>query len=179
MSQPTPAERRFVDHLVALTDPRRQDGRGALAALRRGLGKPPGTVAEMFPVVGPFDPGGTGWDSDRYYLVASLFGSHPDNWDYRGGDDRSSNLGASLRLANRESGGVQAALTALLNSGRDELPDRLRHCIALCGAARPPAAVDWAQLLHDLRWWDSARRDTQRRWATSFWQPRREGENEE
>jgi len=179
MSMPTAEERRFVDHLVAFTLPSTRDGRAALAALRRGLGKPPGTAAEMFPFVAEYAPDGTNWNSDRFYLVASLFGSHPVNWDYDGKDDCRSNLGASLRRANRESGGVEAALVSLLNSSQDELADRLRHSVALCAAAQPaPVPVDWAQLLHDLRWWDSPRRDAHRRWATAFWRPRNQSEDE-
>lgn len=171
MSLPTPRERAFVDHLLSLANPTSSTGRASLAALRRGLGKPPGTAAETYPIVAPYAPNESGWNADRYYLVASLFASHPENW--RGQDsDWETNLGASLRRARRESGGIEALFIALLNSARDELPERLRHGVALCAAAAPaPVSIDWAQLLQDLRWWDSERREIQRRWAASFWQP--------
>lgn len=176
MSTPTRLEHNFITHLVSLTDGTQRDGRAALAALRRGLGKPPGTAAETFPIVAPFAPDGPGWDADCYYLVGSLFAAHPQNWANPDGNDRRTNLGASLRRATRDSGGVEAALVALLNSEREELPERLRHSIGLCAAAAVPVPVDWAQLLHDLRYWSSDRRDVQRRWATSYWKSETEEE---
>lgn len=170
MSRPTPEERRFVNHLVSLTEPTRRDGRASLAALRRGLGRVPGTVAEAYPIVVPFAPAGPGWNADRYYLVASLFATHPENWVNQDGDDRRTNLGASLRRARGESGGVEAHLVSLLNSERDQLKDRLPHSVGLCAAGQPAVPVDWAQLLADLLRWNDERRRVQRRWAASFWQ---------
>lgn len=176
MNSPTHDERDFVKHLVALTDPHLRDGRATLAALRRGLGKPLGTAAEMYPFVVTYGLAGDGWDADRYYLVASLFASHPENWSSGDGHDNGTNFGASLRRASRESGAAVTALLSLLNSDRDELPDRLRHSVGLCASAAPPVPIDWALLLHDLRWWSNDKRDVQRRWAASFWQPDNESE---
>lgn len=176
MTLPTSRERLFVERLVALTDPQQHDGRATLASLRRGLGKPLGTAAEMYPFVVRYGTDGEGWDADRYYLVASLFASHPENWSNAVGDERSTNFGASLRRARRESGAAETAMLALLNSDRDELPDRLRHSVGLCESATPPVPIDWARLLHDLRWWSNDRRDVQRRWAAAFWQPDSESE---
>src|SRR5690606_39576463 len=48
-----PIYRRFIASLEALAD--RQD-RGALAALRRGLGNKPGEVADVYPYVLPWLP---------------------------------------------------------------------------------------------------------------------------
>lgn len=50
MSSLPHGERAFVDALNRLVA---REDRAALAALRRGLGKPPGTVAEMYPLVEP------------------------------------------------------------------------------------------------------------------------------
>lgn len=176
MNSPTHRERHFVERLVALTNPQRRDGRAILAALRRGLGKPPGTAAEMYPFVVTYGSDGDGWDADRYYLVASLFASHPENWSSPGGDDHRTNFGASLRRSKSDSGAAETAVLSLLNSDRDELPDRLRHSVGLCASATPSVPVDWALLLHDLRWWSNDKRDVQRRWAASFWQPDTESE---
>lgn len=176
MNSPTRRERHFVERLVALTDPQHRDGRAMLAALRRGLGKPPGTAAEMYPFVVRYGADGQGWEADRYYLVASLFASHPENWTNAGDNDRRTNFGESLRRAKRESGGAERAMLSLLNSDRDALPDRLRHSVGLCESAAPPVPVDWALLLHDLRWWNNEKRDVQRRWAAAFWQPDSESE---
>jgi len=63
----------FVEYLESL-----RDDRAALAALRRGLGQPPGTVASMYPYVvrwlGDDTPP---WQEAAYYLIAALFAYHP------------------------------------------------------------------------------------------------------
>lgn len=170
MSPPRERERRFVNHLVQLTDPGRED-RAALAALRRGLGKPPGEAAEMHPYVVPFLPRDGGrWEEDAHYLVAALFAWHQGVWADSGAEwDR--NFGASFaRLAEAEwseSGSIEKRFVALLNSHRDDLPEHLRHAIGLLRAHEVP--VDWAQLLRDIQEWDRGSRSTQRGWACAFW----------
>jgi CRISPR system Cascade subunit CasB len=64
-------ERVFIEVLVALYE---QEDRAALAALRRGLGKPPGETMEMHPYVVPFTQGLKRKQEDAYYLIAALFG---------------------------------------------------------------------------------------------------------
>ncbi len=65
----------FIARLQALAA---RDDRGALAALRRGLGKPPGAAAEMHPYVAPFLPDEAWtWRNQSLYVVAALFGLHP------------------------------------------------------------------------------------------------------
>ena len=41
----------YITYLLSL-----KENRGALAALRRGLGRPPGTAPEMYPYVVPWLP---------------------------------------------------------------------------------------------------------------------------
>src|SRR5690242_10106207 len=54
---------------------------GALAALRRGLGKSPGTVAEMYPYVVQYLPQQASRRvEDAYFLIASLFAWHQVDW---------------------------------------------------------------------------------------------------
>ena len=77
-------EREFVLGLYRL---KRTDDRAALAHLRSGLGKPPGTAALMHPYVGRYlqvSPRSDGrlapWDersNDILYIVAALFALHP------------------------------------------------------------------------------------------------------
>ena len=109
----------LIDHLERLV---LDQDRGALAALRRGLGKPPGTAMEMHRYVVPFLPRGRPWEEDVYYLVAALFAywhqgettvaAHPPE-----------NLGASLsRLRSDSSASIEMRFTALLKSHRDDLP---------------------------------------------------------
>lgn len=160
------AEVGFTAFLKGLAD-RKQ--RGALAALRRGLGKQPGEAAEMFPYLVPWTRDVTGWTEETYYLVASLFGLHPVSWQGRG--EASTNFGASLaRVAGgADRGGVERRFVALLNSRCDDLPDHLRHAVSLCKANHVP--IDWLTLLRQLRCWNCEQRTVQRDWAAAFWRP--------
>jgi CRISPR system Cascade subunit CasB len=156
-------EENFVTELEKLV---RMDNRAALAALRRGLGKPPGTTPEMYPYVVPLAPER---GDDAYYLVAALFAWHPSPWH---GTGRSSNLGASMAHVARESGSesIERRFVAMLNAPSEDLPEHLRHAVGLCRAHEVP--VNWLQLLRDLQRWDmagSGYRQVQRRWAGSFW----------
>jgi CRISPR system Cascade subunit CasB len=145
----------YLERLVADGD------RGALAALRRGLGKPPGTEVATFPHVVPCIP-----EADQgparswpYFVVASLFAAHPVT---RAGE----NLGASYRRM-KESPSREARFRALLNAHPDDLPGHLRHAVSQLGAQG--IGVDWSQLLMDLRFWSDAQQRTQLRWARAFW----------
>jgi len=152
---------RFVGYLEAL---REREDRGALAALRRGLGKPPGTVAGMHPLVVPrLPPRAHRAEEDLYYLVASLFAYH----DKPGGEG---NMGATFRRvweAAERSDSVEQRFMALLESHREDVPHHLRQAVGLAKSKETP--VDYRQLLADLRYWDHPDRFVQRNWARDFW----------
>ncbi|MGD0826587.1 MAG: type I-E CRISPR-associated protein Cse2/CasB [Desulfobaccales bacterium] len=155
----------LIDYLEDLV--RKQD-RGALAALRRGVGRSPGTTMEMHRYVVPFLPHGRPWDEEFYYLVAALFAywyqgeiavaAHPPD-----------NLGASLaRLKTSDTGpSLELRFTALLKSHRDDLPHHLRQAVGLLKSKDVP--VNWRTLSRDLRHWDHEDGWVQRSWAKSFW----------
>jgi len=172
MSPPTREQRAFAAHLKSLAD---AEDRAALASLRRGLGKRPGTAAEMHRHVVPWllnSKSGGDWG---YYLIASLFGLHPLPWPTGGGGQGATNLGASLAQLRQGGGtGVERRFEALLDSHRDDLPDRLRQTVGLLKAKDVP--VDWAQLLHDILGWDWPSRSVQQTWARAFWGSREEDE---
>ena len=87
-------DERFIEALVELY---KQEDRAALAALRRGLGRPPGETIEMHPYVAPFTQGLSRKQEDAYYLIAALFGLYPgESWTSSESRQRT-NLGASLR----------------------------------------------------------------------------------
>ena len=72
-------EHPFVSYLCELA---RRDDRGALASLRRGVGKEPGVAAEMHPYVAPWLPRDAALPKqDVYYQVAALFALHPQHAD--------------------------------------------------------------------------------------------------
>jgi CRISPR system Cascade subunit CasB len=161
-----PKRERFVAYLQGMVD---REDRAALAALRRGLGKRPGEAPEMFPYLVPWVGDATPREEADLYLVASLFALHPVSWTGEGDGRRQRNVGASLaRLrAKTESGGAEQRFVALLNARREDLSDGLRRIVALCKAHE--IAIDWGQLLDDLRRRDRDSRDVQRRWAAAFW----------
>ncbi len=162
----------FTRHLMNLADPG-SPNRAALAALRRGLGKPPGEAAEMFPYVAPWicESAAT-WEEASYYLVASLFALHPLPWpDNDGAPPQSRDFGVSMAaLISKRPDRLEAVerrFVALLNAHQEDIGNHLRRNVALLKAAEIP--VDWAQLLSDLLAWDRPQRSVQRRWARSFW----------
>jgi len=141
-----------------------------LAALRRGLGRPPGTVPEMHPHVQPFlaADGLKGWREDCCYIVAALLASHPD----LGGRG---NLGDTMRRLSEAVAGkpgeradsVERRFIALLKADREDLFGHLRHAVSLAKAKEVP--VNYDRLLRDIRNWDSDQRWVQRNWARAFW----------
>lgn len=168
MSTQAPAERHpLTVHLLSLAHPGRED-RAALAALRRGLGKPPGTVVEMYPHVQPYvgDRPRRSYEN-ACYIVAALFAAHPRDWGRREGEYGPTNFGASFARIKGNSGSIEKRFVALLECNSDSLGEHLRHAVSLLRAADVP--VDWDQLLRDIPWWDAGERRVQRRWASAFW----------
>jgi CRISPR system Cascade subunit CasB len=156
----------FIAYLYSLAG---KEDRAALAALRRGLGRAPGTAMEMHRYVTRHVPDDVeGWRRDAYYLIAALFALHPEPWtDPPGG--LGSNLGASfasLRM-HTESESTEKRFVALLSAHRDDLPEHLRHSVSLLKAHE--VRVDWAQLLTHVQAWDAENRWVQRNWARAFW----------
>jgi len=151
----------FITYLQGL--PQKQD-RGALAALRRGLGQPPGTTAEMYRYVEPFlSPGRSRTDETVYYLIASLFALHPLTTGQ-------GNMGAHMRACDPEqknSDALERRFTALLASCFDDLPEYLRQIISFLKSKEVP--VNWNQLFWDLKDWDREDHRVQKHWANSFW----------
>ncbi|NLX43893.1 MAG: type I-E CRISPR-associated protein Cse2/CasB [Chloroflexi bacterium] len=163
----------FVERLEDLAN---REDRGALAALRRGLGQPAGTVSAMYPWVVPWLPENCPpWTEATYYTVASLFALHPSS-------GRDANLGVSLRRAGGSdssaggdagegSGGAMASverrLVALLAANSEDLPGLLRQAISLLRSKEIP--VNWHQLFLDLQQWGAPSRRVQRTWAAGFW----------
>jgi CRISPR system Cascade subunit CasB len=150
----------FVAYLQGLAE---KEERGALAALRRGLGQPPGTVPAMYPYVVPWLPQeGGAWREAPYYHVAALFALHPA----AGG---SGNLGAAFRLArgDEENEAVERRFTALLAAHPDDLPDYLRQAVGFLRSK--DVAIDWDQLFQDIQHWGLPTRMVQKKWAGAFW----------
>lgn len=153
----------FIAYLEKL-----KDDRAAMAALRRGLGKPAGYVPEMFPYVVPFIPADVhGWRENTYYIVASLFGFYHDRVTNNG------NLGnhyAALRAKAVDNTAVERRFTNLLSAHPEELDFHLRQAIGLLKSKE--VAVNWNQLFTDVSRWNhpDSRVWVQKAWARAFWQ---------
>ena len=165
MQQQSHSER-FVAFLQGLKD---REDRGALAALRRGLGRPPGEEPEMHKYVVRWTGGEQSrWEENTYYLVAALFAHHPVQWDKREGQ---SNLGASFSRLSTPDGivpeSIERRFTNLLSVPAEDLHLHLRHAVSLLKSKNVP--VDWVRLLNDLRWWGHEDLWVQRRWSQAFW----------
>jgi CRISPR system Cascade subunit CasB len=160
----------FIAYLYSLA---KNEDRGALAALRRGLGQPPGAAPTMFRYIIPYLPE----NADRfteaaYYQVASLYALHSKSTE-------AGNLGAHLRQAvdANNSDALERRFTALLVSHPDDLPNYLRQTISYLKSKEIP--VNWQQLLYDLQAWDYPERRVRvhKAWAGAFWGRRIEPEN--
>jgi len=148
----------FVSYLETL-----KDDRGKLAALRRGLGLPPGTCADMYPVVAPRLPRNPPKRMEEiYYLMASLFGFHPLSTE-------SGNMGDHMRRASGSdlSPAVERRFVRLLAAHWEDLPDELRQAVSFLKSKE--IGVNWHQLINDLNYWTHPERLVQRRWANAFW----------
>ena len=177
MSKPTEKERRFVARLEKLVA---DEDRGALAALRRGLGKPPGTTPQTYPIVEPWLPDGSEpWQDDLYYIVAALLAYwHQGSSGQRSENDQLGNLVALLRrLAMDENGkwnedrfkSIERRFVALLNCHRDDLHVHLRHAVGRLRSSQKPIPVDWGNSWRISAVGTRNGRTVQRSWAKSFW----------
>jgi CRISPR system Cascade subunit CasB len=149
----------FIEYLEGL-----RDDRAALAALRRGLGQPPGSAPEMYRYVVPWlAADAPPQREEASFTVASLFAYHPA----AGG---SGNMGDHFARA-RDPGGDDTAIerrfSALLAAHPADLAFYLRQAVSFLRSKDVP--VDWHRLLADMLGWGHPDRYVQKRWARAFW----------
>ncbi len=153
----------FVDRLLTIGKNR---DRASLGRLRRGAGRPTGSVPEASSVVFPLLPAELRrpWDIDDCWLVATLFSLHPR----AAASTQAEDLGATLsRLDRQHVAGAERHLIAILGAPKEDLGSHLRRVVLL--ARSHEVAVDYHQLLRDLRWWNAEAAGVQRRWGLAFW----------
>jgi len=160
----------FVEHLESL---RKREDRGALAALRRGLGHPPGTVPAMYPYVVPWLPKERQKET-AYYLIAALFAYHPE----KGGRGNLGDHFAAARDPQGDDTAIERRFTALLAAHPDDLSFYLRQAVSFLKSKDVP--IDWHRLFYDVQRWGhpDSREYVQKDWARAFW-GRRQREKEE
>ena len=170
MTQPAQEIHPFVNHLYSLGE---KQNRGALAALRRGLGQPPGTVADMYRYIVSWLPNNVSRrEESAYYLVAALYALHPKSTS-------TGNLGEHLVRTRKKDGddALERRFTALLSAHVEDLPDYLRQAVSFLKSKDEP--INWDQLFRDLRSWDAPDRRVQKEWARSFWKTAQPSTDEE
>lgn len=161
----------LVNRLIQLA---KEDDRGALAALRTGLGKAPGAAPRMLPIVAPFLTADEGPATRASFITAALFARHPDHAAV-------GSLGASLWRATKREGlnpdgkhgeaGVEARFAAVLDAAPEDLLRHLDGLVSLCESAGVP--IDWHQFHRDVRGLLGQHEHYQirirTRWAREFW----------
>jgi CRISPR system Cascade subunit CasB len=146
-----------------------RDDRAMLAALRRGVGQPPGGSAAVSKYVQPWL-----WNDapasleGAYYLIAPLFALHP----MAGGTgNMGDHFAAMVERGQEPPPSVERRFMLLLSAHPDDLADYLRQAVGLLKSKDVP--VDWQQLLKDVRAWKSRderwRIEVQKEWARAFW----------
>ena len=163
------------DLIWKLEQRRARDDRGSLASLRRGLGQPPGSVAEVSRVVEHMldddDPPSV---RDTLYVIAPLFAYHHD----AGGSGNMGDHFRALVAANEDPPpNVERRFVALLSSEPDDLPDALRQAISLLKSK--PVPVNRRRLFDDVQRWlrqgadgEQARQNVRLQWSQRFWRLR-------
>jgi len=158
----------FINSLLALAE---NKNRGALAKLRRGLGKKPGEASEMLPYVVPYLPNDTQRQT-HYFLVASLFASHPTE------SNQGAAMGEAMRQVfekNNKADSIEKRFTNLLNANAEDLDYHLRQAVSLCESK--DVTLDYHQLLKDLGNWTHEAHFVQLDWAKQFWKEAAKPEN--
>lgn len=161
---------KFIEYLESL-----RDDRAALAALRRGLGRPPGTVPDMYRYVVPWLPADAPtWREDAIYMVAALFAYHPA----ASGIGNMGNHFARARDPQGDDTAIERRFSALLAAHPDDLGFYLRQAVSFLKSKEVP--VNWHQLLPDVLAWSHPDRYVQKQWARAFWgRPVQETQNKE
>jgi CRISPR system Cascade subunit CasB len=146
----------FISNLELL---RERKDRGALAKLRRGLGKMMGDV-DMYPYVVPFLPN----DKSKhhfYFLAASLFAMHP-----LPNNGKNQSMGEVFSQFNK-CDSTEKRFKALLNADEKDLHYHLRQAISM--AKSKNISIDYHRLFRDLSNWTHPDRFVQLEWARDYW----------
>jgi CRISPR type I-E-associated protein CasB/Cse2 len=115
---------------------------------------------------------------ESYLLLAGLFGLYPkQTWNSK---DKYSNLGKSFyeyelkvnkgkkrSKDDLSTTGTEKRFMVLLRSSEEDLPEYLKQSIQLLSSQ--DIAINWLQLLKDIKNWSNEKVNVQRNWAKGFW----------
>jgi CRISPR system Cascade subunit CasB len=152
--------KRFIEWMEGLN----QKDTRVRAVLRRSLAFDPGTFPPVYPYVEPFVRSENNeWKREMHYLIAGLWAAH---WR-EGRTETPMTIGKACAVYQTASGSAstERRFIALLDSGRDELPHRLRQMVALL----KDHPIDFEALLTGLMYWNDDRKRTQNGWARDFY----------
>lgn len=158
MSEEKLKYQKFINYLEE-----RKIDRGMMASLKKGYGKKPGTEPTMYPYI---ESWAKGYDGDIYYLIASLFAYYKIN-DSKSA--QSGNMGDHFYLViNRKDDPAEKRFSALLSANYNDLINyQLRQAISFLKSK--DIAINWVQLMKDLRSWNNPEKFIQKKWASHFW----------
>ena len=167
----------FITYLEGL---KKAENRAALAALRRGLGQPPGSVPEMFPYVVRFLPKKAypnSWTEQSYYLIAALYALHPESI---GKGNLGTHFARTLDPNPDLNAAVERRFITLLTAHPDDLAAYLRQAISFLKSRQKPVVINWHQLMGDVLAWGypEGQNRVQKQWAAQFWKWRDDEEKE-
>lgn len=161
---------KFIDFLVSLKE---AENRGALAALKKGLGRPLGTVTSMHRYVAGWANSSYESTNDMYYLVASLFAYYPEHTDENeNGGDIYRKVQDTFRSDN-----IEKRFIILLDSDEQTFAKHLQRMVGL--AKSKNIKINWKTLLYDLCYWTHEDGFVQKNWARAFWAPKNDTKNKE
>lgn len=159
--------RDVVDFWNRFIVPEAED-RAALAAKRRGLGEPPGSIIDMYRYVPSYVLNWSGPRKDAVFIAGALFGLH---WKALTTDRKEPFTAALKRTERSES--YEKRVLALLKADREELPTHLRHAVAYIKSKGDrngsPIPIDWAELIRNIANWEHQDRFVQQNWANAWW----------
>ena len=152
----------FISYLLSI---KQAENRGALAALRRGVGKPPGSSVEMYRYIIPWLSNNPTLNQETaHYLIASLFALHPESTN---SGNIGTHLAQTIPLGGEGKEALERRFTILLSSDMEELPVYLRLIINFLKSKNKP--INWNQLYYDVLDWERDDRRVQKHWARAFW----------
>lgn len=160
---------------ACLSDEQTRD-RGALAALRKGVGEPggwhPATAMVVDRAIGNVRLSRS--EDEVLFMTAALFGLHPvvaPRKEATYPPSLLASLSTWMQMVNRISDDDRKAMDrrvlALLNADREDLLHHLRHLIGMLRGS--DVGIDWLRLARDVKAWDLAERRVQRAWARDWW----------
>jgi CRISPR type I-E-associated protein CasB/Cse2 len=157
----TDQEEEVVDFVAYLLKMENSLGKRFTGTLRRGFGRDLHAVHELDRYIASWLPPRE-ISQDVIYMVAVLFGFHPENISL--GD-----LGTHLaELPEAKSTPAERNLNLLIDSPWSHVWSRL--CVSFRQLESANIPVNYSQLYKDLMGWDSDKRYVQKKWSRHYYQ---------